>query len=166
MKKQIYILALFLLTISACKKDEVIGGTAVQDLSGEWWLQVQVVDQDGNIIEDYNDEAYSGLSTYNTADNSNTQMWFDDRGSYWDVKGKVNVNLTNKTFSGENVQNVSYDSKFTITNGKILVGAAIGPVSKAVTDSISYTLTFDDDDNNFIYHFKGYRRTKFPGDDH
>ncbi|WP_214227209.1 lipid-binding protein [Pedobacter sp. B4-66] len=166
MKKHIYILALLLITLSACKKDEVVGGTAVQDVSGEWWLQVQVVDQEGEIIEDYSDEAYTGWSTYNTADNSNTQMWFDDGGNYWVVKGKVNINLANKTFSGENIQNESYDSKFTITNGKILVGAAIGPVSKAVTDSISYTATFDDDDNNFIYHFKGYRRTKFSGDDH
>lgn len=164
MKKHIYIFALFLLTISACKKDEVIGGTAVQDVSGEWWLQVQVVGPDGEIIDDYNDEAYSSLSTYNTADNSSTQMWFED--GYWSVKAKVNINLGNKTFSGDNVQNVSYDSKFTITNGKILVGAAIGPVSKAVTDSISYTATYDDDLDGNTYHFKGYRRTKFSGDDH
>jgi len=164
MKKHIYIFALFLLTISACKKDEVVGGTAVQDVSGEWWLQVQVVGPDGEILDDYSDEAYSSLSTYNTADNSNTQMWFED--GYWGVKGKINIDLTNKTFSGSDVQNEAYDSKFTITNGKILVGAAIGPVSKAVTDSISYTATYSDDDEGLTFHFKGYRRTKFPGDDH
>lgn len=164
MKKHIYIFAFLFLVISACKKDEVVGGTAVQDVSGEWWLQVQVVGPDGEIIDDYNDEAYSSLSIYNTADNSNSQIWFED--GYWVVKGKVNVNLGNKTFSGDNVQNVTYDSKFTITNGKILVGAAIGPVSKAVTDSISYTATYDDDLDGNTYHFKGYRRTKFSGDDH
>lgn len=159
-------MALFLLVISACKKDEVIGGTAVQDVSGEWWLQLEIVDQEGEVIEPYNDEAYTSLSTYNTADNSATQMWFDDNQSYWSIKGKVNVNVTDKTFSGDNVENQYYESKFTITNGKILVGAAIGPVSKAVTDSISFTATFDDDLDNYIYHFKGYRRTKFSGDDH
>jgi len=27
-------------------------------------------------------------------------------------------------------------------------------------------VTYDDDDDHLIYHFKGYHRTKFPGDDH
>jgi hypothetical protein len=166
MKKYIYILALFLLTISACKKDEVIGGTAVQDVSGEWWLQQEIV-IDGVVKTPYSDEAYAGFSTYNTADNSSTQMWFDDGGNVWSIKGKININLANKTFSGTDIQNTYYDSKFTVTDGKILVGAAIGPVSKAVTDSISFTVILDDDDfPNTVRHFKGYRRTKFPGDDH
>jgi len=166
MKKHIYILTLLFITLSGCKKDELVGGTAVQDVSGEWWLQQEIV-IDGVVETPYSDEAYVGFSTYNTADNSNTQMWFDDLQNFWAIKGKVNVNLANKTFSGEDIQNTYYDSKFSVIDGKILVGAAIGPVSKAVTDSISFTIILDDDDfPNMVRHFKGYRRTKFSGDDH
>lgn len=166
MKKYIYIFSLFIISLSACKKDEVIGGTAVQDMSGEWWVQLEVVDQEGKVVQPYSDDTYYSLSTYNTADNSNTQMWFDDNESYWQVKGKVNVNVTDKTFSGDNVANQYYDSKFSVTNGKIVKDGAVGPVSKAVTDAISFTVTYDDDSDNLVYHFKGYHRTKFPGDDH
>ena len=72
--------------MSACKKDEPVGGTAVQDLSGEWWVQI---DGEGD---------YYGISTYNTADNSSTQMWLN-LTNFWSLSdtetvfGKVNVNL-------------------------------------------------------------------------
>jgi hypothetical protein len=155
MKKYIYILGLFVIGISSCKKDEVIGGTAVQDMSGEWFLQ------------ENGEGGYIKIVTYNTSDDSSTQMWFDDEGTLWDVKGKVNVDVNNKTFSGTDIENQIYESKFTVTNGKIIKGGAKGPVSNSVTDAISFDISFDDDDEpGKVYHFVGYHRTKFPGDDH
>lgn len=161
MKKYTYILALFVIMLSACKKDEVIGGTAVQDMSGEWWVQI---DGEGG---------YYQLITYNTADNSSTQMWMDASG-FWagpgqHVSSKINVNVQDLTFSAENAPNVGeYESDepltMTITNGKIIKNGATGPSSKAVTDSISLTIKFSDDPDS--YNLRGYHRTKFSGDDH
>jgi len=159
MKKYIYIIALFIITLSACEKDEVIGGTAVQDMSGEWWVQ----------FEDGGD--YYSIFTFNTSDNSSSQMWLDLSG-FWaganqQVKAKVNVNVTDKTFSASNVANedTTYPITFTVTNGRITTNGTIGPVSNAQTDAITLDVEFSDDPGT-IYHLNGYHRTKFPGDDH
>ena len=162
MKKYFYILTLFVLSMSACKKDEPVGGTAVQDLSGEWWVQI---DGTGD---------YYGISTYNTAANSSTQMWLNLTNLKGDpdntVFGKVNVNLDSKTFTGQNIANAgTYPGglTFTVTNGKITPNGAVGPSSKATTDAISLDIVFSDDDvPGTVYHLKGYHRTKFVGDDH
>lgn len=163
MKKHIFIFALFIITLSACKKDEVIGGTAVQDMSGEWWVQV---DGEGD---------YYSIITYNTADNSSSQMWMDASG-FWagpgqHVSAKINVDVKNLTFSGDKVPNVGeYDSEepltWTITEGKIIKDGTKGPSSNAVTDSISFKVLFSDDLSKTVYHLTGYHRTKFVGDDH
>ncbi|MBO9673461.1 MAG: hypothetical protein J7577_08450 [Sphingobacteriaceae bacterium] len=160
MKKYFYILTLFVLSISACKKDEPIGGTAVQDLSGEWWVQI---DGTGD---------YYGISTYNTADNSSSQMWLNLTKFYGNdsntIFGKVSVNLDSKTFNGQNVVNKGTYAgglTFTVTNGKVTPNGAVGPSSKAVTDAIALDVEFSDDPGT-IYHLKGYHRTKFVGDDH
>lgn len=162
MKKYFYILTLFVLSISACKKDEPVGGTAVQDLSGEWWVQI---DGTGD---------YYGISTYNTADNSSTLIWLNLTKFYGDadntVFGKVNVNVDAKTFSGQKVVNAGsykYDggATFTVTNGKVTPNGAVGPSSKAKTDAITLDVEFSDDPGT-VYHLKGYHRTKFVGDDH
>ncbi|WP_316845248.1 lipid-binding protein [Pedobacter psychrodurus] len=163
MKKYFYILTLFVLSISACKKDEPVGGTAVQDLSGEWWVQI---DGEGD---------YYGISTYNTADNSSSQMWLN-LTNLWSpsttetIFGKVNINLDSKTFSGQNIANAgTYPGglTFTVTNGKVTPNGAVGPSSKATTDAIALDIVFSDDTTpGTVYHLKGYHRTKFVGDDH
>jgi hypothetical protein len=161
MKKYIYILGLFVIGMSSCKKDEVIGGTSVEDMSGEWWVQI---DGEGS---------YYSLVTYNTSDNSASQMWLDASG-FWagageHVSAKVNVDLPNLAFSVTNAPNVGqyYDDAMTMTveGGKVIKNGAIGPVSKQATDSIALTITFSDAPDDH-YKLTGYHRTKFPGDDH
>jgi len=160
MKKYFYILTLFVLSISACKKEEPVGGTAVQDLSGEWWVQI---DGAGD---------YYGISTYNTADNSSSLMWLN-LTNFWGnasntVFGKVSVNVDNKTLSGTKIANAgNYPGgiTFTVTNGKITPNGTVGPVSKAPTDAITLDVEFSDDPGT-VYHLKGYHRTKFVDDDH
>ncbi|QNR84120.1 hypothetical protein H9N25_19760 [Pedobacter riviphilus] len=162
MKKYFYILTLFVLSISACKKDEPVGGTAVQDLSGEWWIQI-----DGT-------GAYYKISTYNTADNSSTQMWLNLTDLWGNadntVFGKVNVNLDSKSFSGQSIANAgTYPGglTFAVTNGKVTPNGTVGPSSKAPTDAIALDVVFSDDEHpGTVYHLKGYHRTKFVGDDH
>lgn len=169
MKKNItYILlalVLIITTATSCRKDREVGGTEVESLSGEWWVEYQIVDQDGEVVYPYSGD-YFLFTTYNTAANKASEMFVDDGGSFWDFKGKVNVNVNDKTFSATDAQNISYDSHFSIIGGKVITDGTVGPGSGAKTDSISFSATFDDDDDNLIYQFRGYKRTSWAEDDH
>jgi hypothetical protein len=165
MKKIIYLMAFCLLVLQSCKKEVVAGGTAVQDMAGEWWVQVQIINTaDGSVVQPYGED-YSKVSTYNTSENTPNQMWMDDAKTYYGLKAKVTVDYVNKTFSATDADENYFGIKVTIKNGKIVKDGAIGPVSKDVTDAISYDATFSDDPTH-TYQFKGYHRTMFPGDDH
>jgi len=166
MRKYIYMLTLLVLGLSACKKDEPIGGTSVQTMSGEWWVQA-----DGT-------GSYYKVVTNNTADNSTSKMWLD-LTNFWGtndapaqlVKARVNVNTADQTFSVTkvaNVENSGYNDPtltITITGGKVITDGAIGPVSKQKTDAISFSAEFSDQPGT-VFKFSGYHRTKFPDDDH
>jgi hypothetical protein len=95
-------------------------------------------------------------------------MWINDNANFWDFKNKINVDLKNLTFSVSNAQNEAYDSKVTIEDGKILLGAATTP-SGMPADSIVFIVTFDDDDypeafGYYGYRVSGYRYTGFAAD--
>ena len=164
MKKYLYILTLCVLALSSCKKEEA-GGTAVQSLANEWYVQVTQIDAATGAVIDDTDKGYYTLSTYNTADNSPTVMWVDDSESYWGLKTKVNVDLASKSFSVTNAEELYNGVTVTIQNGKVVTDGAVGPASKAVTDAISYDALFSDNPG-VILRFKGYGRTRFPEDDH
>lgn len=151
---------LILTAISSCRKERVVGGTEVQNLSGQWWVKY-----DKGLGPVFGSSYYS-FTTYNTAANVPTEMWLDDDHSGWDVKGKVKTDASALTFSGTNVQNVSYNSKFTVTEGKVILGVATAPGSKAKTDSIYFKISFDDDDPGKVYTVSGYKRTGYTTDDH
>ena len=124
-------------------------------MAGDWFVQ-----EDG-------EGDYAHFSTYNTAANSLTEMWIDDLETFWPMKGKIAVDQANKTFSGTNIANAYQESTFTITEGKIIKGAAKAPGSRAVTDSIIFKVEFSDDDEPGIIHtFSGYKRTGFREDEH
>lgn len=160
--KTLYTIAAFLLVMFlavSCQKDPLPGGTAVQNMSGEWWLQTD------NASGGAFGSAYSSLSTYNTAANLPAEMWMDDGNSYYGLKAKVTVDQAAKTFTATNADELYYGVKVTITKGKIVTGVAKGPGSGAVTDSISFSAVFSDSPTA-TFKFKGYRRTKFGEDDH
>src|ERR1700720_4581924 len=95
----IFTILIFLLvvTVESCRKDPKIGGTAVQNLSGEWWVKI---DNGSDPTGDFGPNYYN-FSTYNTASNTPDTMWVDDDNnakSFWDIKGKVNTNVANRTF--------------------------------------------------------------------
>lgn len=171
MKKYIYILSLFVISLSACKKEEEVGGTAVEALSGEWWVQVKV---NGEFTEDFGEDYYNVI-TYNTSDNSPTLMWLDV-SSLWanpdnneKVFVKVNANVPDLSFSADKAKNGGQYSDptltLTVTKGKVTKNTYVGPVSKAVSDGISMDVVFSDDSET-VYQLAGYHRTKFPEDDH
>ncbi|AFD08703.1 lipid-binding protein [Solitalea canadensis] len=144
-------------TMISCERDNPDpGGTATQNLAGEWWVQW-----------DQLPGVYFHIVTYNTSANSASEMWFDDQGTFWEVKGKINTDQNSLSFSGSDIQNVYYDSKFTITEGKVIKEGAKGPVSKSVTDSIYFKISFSDDDPvGTVYTLSGYGRTRYAEDDH
>src|SRR5690554_6502997 len=132
MKKILYFMILgFGITLFAsCEKDEEIGGTAMQQMSGDWFV---LVSENGAPPD-----GYVHFTTYNTASNTTTEMFLDDMESYWSFKGKANVDFSNFGFSSGSVENEYYDSQFTVLSAKILKDAATEPGSKAKTDSIYF----------------------------
>ena len=88
MKKVLFFAATLLLgfTITSCEKEE-IGGTAVESMAGQWYVDIDAVNDDGTPIKGgahyfgYDEERIT-LLTYNNASNSSTQMWIDDLGAF------------------------------------------------------------------------------------
>lgn len=167
MKKTVYILLMAVAALSSCKKDDETPGTAMKEIAGEWFLRYST--NDGVDFDD----AYSHFSTYNTADNSSTTMWFDDLGTFHavkgnlqPVKGKVSVDLTNFTFSATAAPNISKSGQtFTILEGKMLKGAATAPASGTKTDSLYVRIQFSEEPG-ITYILAGYRKTGFLEDEH
>jgi len=164
--KNTLLVVLLLAALGSCRKDPNPGGTAVQNLAGEWWVKI---DNGADPTGDFGPNYYN-FSTYNTAANTADSMWVDDDNnakSFWDIKGKVTTNVPGRTFSGNNIANVDYASTFTITNGKVLPNAATAPGSHDKTDSIYFEIKFSDDPvPGTIHKVGGYKRTGFSQDDH
>ena len=186
MKKHIYLLLIMVSFISfqSCQEKYEPGGTAIQDMAGDWWVtNQQSVDEFFFLFEDegempdeadienwdwdyiYDDE-HSMIHTYNTAANLPTEMFVDDGKTFWNYKVKVNVNYSAKTFEVPETANLAYDDcDVTIVKGKILKGAATSPSGTPV-DSIVFYVKFSDDAYGFTYtKVSGFRKTGFPEDD-
>lgn len=147
-------IALVTVAISACKKDPEPGGTAVQDMAGDWHVKVNEAG------------AYSTLYTFNTSENTPNVMWVQAAGLksgavVLAIKGKTGVDYPNKLFSAGNIANVSTvagkPATFTIANGKIIPNGTKGPVSKTPTDSIYFELNV----SGTVYKVSGYHKTGF-----
>lgn len=164
--------------------DEEPGGTNVEKMAGRWEVQVDAYDTDGNLL--YEDPYGLGtieIMTYNTADNSVNQMWLDDRDNFWAFQYKVDINYEARTFSSpatyysadqqeiadliaagetptDSKGNPLTPGKATVTNGKILEGAAKN-LHGMPNDSIVFDITFDDDSYGFVYRISGQRYTGF-----
>lgn len=90
MKRLVIISALSLLAIASfisCEKEE-IGGTATQSLAGQWYIRIDAVDANGNVMTDdqgstddyvnyFSFEHRQTILTYNTASNSANEMYLD-----------------------------------------------------------------------------------------
>jgi len=152
MKKIFFALAaLATLTFVSCEKKEV-GGTEVQDMSGEWYVHVVGLDEDGSVL--YEDEDLYGfgnfiLLTYNDAANKGDKLFIQDTPNadgllFWDFKVKTNCNTGDNTFSVKGGTDLNNSIDIDVTNGKILFGAAKTP-SGQPADSITFDILFEDD---------------------
>lgn len=167
MKKVLYSAALLLLaTLTSCEKED-IENTATVNMAGQWYVQVDAVDDAGNPIEygeDYFGFGRVVIVTCNTAANSTSEMLIDDLGGFdvaagygngnypsYSLKSKINVDLGALTFSSNNATNLSDKNKFdsdlypvTIEGGKILPGAG-RQNNGSVADSIVFYVKYAGD---------------------
>ena len=158
--KSISVLTIVATCFVACVKerDNDAGGTVTENLAGEWWVQIK----QNNVAVVPN---WFKILTYNTADNVATKMWLDDFEHIWPFKFKIDVDPVAKTFTAANATSTYTNITVKLANGKILEDITKGPVSKAVTDSIYFEAEFSDDPGE-VYQFTGYKRTRWPDDDH
>lgn len=142
--------------------NEEPGGTNVEKMAGRWNVQVDAVDESGNVV--YEDPYGIGkitIMTFNTAANNINEMWLDDNGKFWSFKMKVDVNYRERTFScAEQDYDADGSGTAVVTDGKILENAAKS-LHGMPNDSIVFNIKFSDDDNGLIYRLSGQRYTGF-----
>jgi hypothetical protein len=167
MKKLLYFAALLLCAgLTSCEKEE-IGGTATEAMAGKWYVSVDAVDENGNLV--YSDDELFGIGrfhiiTNNTAANIPTEMVVNDLGGFWQFKVKVNCDQQSLTFQTNTTQNNNLwpdyeDINVSITGGKILPKAG-RQNNGAPADSIVFYVSFSDDEYPAAY---GYAKYKVSG---
>ncbi|MHC0447222.1 lipid-binding protein [Flavobacterium sp. 3-218] len=152
---------LVLTSFVACDEvgDTDPGGTSVEALAGDWYVQTLV---NGEVVVDYR-----LISTYNTASND-ANMFIDDHGNIWDFKVKTPVTVNALSFAGNNLPSSvdGYNVNVTITEGKVTKNDTKTSGGNT-TDGISFKAVFSDDtDAGTVYEIKGYKRTGFKEDEH
>ena len=160
-KLSIIIGAIAVFALTACKDDQEIPKAKTVSMSGEWWLDAS--DADSNFVVSAHDIGHSFL-TYNTSDDTDNEIWFDDDGGFWPMKAKMKVDLSNTSFvPGDTVRNIyNEDADFILYEGRIIKGAATAP-SGTKTDSMYMVLGFEDYPE-VKWTLSGYKDTGWPED--
>lgn len=159
----VIIFTLAFLNVS-CEKDPTVDYSPIFPISGEWKVQVKDA-ATGNLIV----ATKYIIGTYNTSDNSTTQMWIRCTSSGFPaggaLRGKINVDVPTKTFSGSNIPDLASaaGTTFTITNGSVILNGATTP-SGYKADKISFTYQTTKKPG-VTYLVEGYRRTMWPEDE-
>ena len=164
MKKVLYFAALlFAITLTSCEKDEM-GGTATEATAGQWYVTVDAADENGNLVEGYEDLFGIGrviMLTYNTSSNNPSEMIVDDLLNFWEFKVKVSTDQKGLTFQTNTTENNNLvsgyeDINVQISGGKILPQAG-HQNNGSPADSIVFYVSFSDDDYPEQLGYKNYR---------
>ena len=146
---------LLCMAITSCQKEE-IGGTATQNLAGEWYVKANVVNADGSVIEDPYGLGRFLIMTCNTTANNPNEIWVDDNKKFWNFKVKATGDVNALTISAASAQNQRGDEiTVTITNGKILKNGGVQN-NGSPADYITMDVEFSDDPGT-IYRLEGVR---------
>lgn len=138
----------------SCQKEE-IGGTATENLAGEWYVQANVV-ENGEVIEDPYGIGRFKIMTYNTASNNANEIWIDDDQNFWKFKIKATADANGLTFSASSAQNQRGDDiTVNVTNGKITKNGGVQN-NGSPADYITMDVEFSDDPGT-IYRLEGVR---------
>lgn len=165
-KKNIFsiLLVTALISLASCAKEE-IGGTKVQDMCGEWYVAVDYIDEDGNVLQSYGD-GYS-IFTYNTNADLDNEMYLDD-DDFFGFRLIVKVNYADKTFSVTDGEDDYYGQVLSVRNGSIVKDGAESWAGY-ITDAINFILEdtyYDEDLEEMVtdlYWYHGFRRTGLAG---
>lgn len=162
--KYFAILSLVTLLFSSCETydDVKVDYSPVYPLCGEWMVSVTDVATNKVVVP------VAALLTYNTQDNSTSQMWvrLNPTVKALQIRGKVSCSVANKSFdiaAGES-NLVAANPKFVVTEGKVSIGTFTTTASKTKTDEISFKITTTLGGST-VYLVKGYRRTMWPEDE-
>ena len=161
MKKiYLFLIAIIVISFTACQEEYVVGETATVKLAGEWWFAL--LDENGDVVYDY-DFLASRMSTYNTADNSANEIWVDDHENGWWVKARVVADPVSMTFgSQDSVFNEYEGANMIVSDGQIWEGVATSKDGN-ITDSIRFTTVYPD---GTIFIYAGHRHTGFEEDEY
>lgn len=168
--KNILFLVFALSIFASCDPNDTLDDPKIEILPvgkvlpGEWY--VNYTNKATGAISKSN----SDLTTSNTAENTADEMWIDDHKDFWGLKAKVNCDPLTNTFSIEQGDELYYEIKIDIKNGRVVPNVAT-TAAGAVTDSIYFDVTFYDVnsagaivESNFSV--DGIRRTGFLEDEH
>jgi hypothetical protein len=162
--KKLSILALFIILAVGCEtyQDYEMEYSPIYPVCGEWIVKFTDTSvtpnvTTGNIV----------LNTFNTADNSTTQMWIRSSSTSTTYMGrfdgKIDCNVSGKSFNGNNASNTYYTTgiipTFTITDG-LIVTDGFDTKSGGKSDKITFTMT-DTRKVGKIYQAIGFRRTRW-----
>lgn len=161
MKKAIFLMMICAgFALTSCEKEE-IGGTATENIAGDWYVTCDAVDENGDVVPGLEDPLDLGrfhILTYNTAANTDDQLYVDDLGEFWEFKVKTTSDAKNMTFATNGaVANEAYeDCDVTITGGKILPKAG-RQNNGSPADSIVFYVSFSDDPFPAAYGYTNYK---------
>lgn len=160
--RYIFVLFASVVMLSACDpndtiEDYTIEYTSVGEmLAGEWYVTYTL---NGEVKA-----TNSKITTSNTADDRNDQMWVTDHDNYYGLQAVVNCDVKTNTFSVVDADELIYDVKVDISNGKVIPNGGTTAAGN-VTDSIYMEVEFSDSPGD-VYILAGVRRTGFLEDEH
>jgi len=179
MKKIFYIFAIAIVTLlTSCQKDP-IGKTAVQEMSGQWYVTCDLIDANGEVVATgseffgYDDRFL--IITYNNSTNKENELIVDDREKLYikksfefSIKCISTCDLKTYTFSAVDAEDIRYGDTVTLS-GKIVKDGTKTP-SGQKADYIEFTYKFGSDPYPAKYgydHYRlsGWRYTGFAEDD-
>ncbi len=123
MKKIIYLASMLLcVAFAGCEKED-IGETATVGLAGDWYVVVDAVDENGEIV--YEDADLFGIGkfhllTYNASANNDNQLFVDDLGSFWEFKVKTDFDKATGTFGISDVEKYIYATLTDKESGEVI----------------------------------------------
>ncbi|WP_347052969.1 lipid-binding protein [Flavobacterium olei] len=154
---RVLVAMLVLTSFVACDEvgDTDPGGTSVEALAGDWFMNLSA--PDGTPISEHD-----LFSTYNTAANDGG-LWLDDHDAVGKFKVKV-MSAKDGSFKATTAANEYNTRTVNITDGKVEKNAATSKGGHKV-DKISFKAEFSDEPG-VIYSYEGHRRTGFFEDEY
>ena len=167
--RSLILLGVFAASFISCEtySDPKVDYTPIYPLSGEW--RVRVTNLSTNAL--ISSSMYT-LGTYNTEDNSSTQMWMRTTSnlpsSLGTLKAKIDCDVPSLSFSVTNGNNLNVTTNailgtVTITEGKVTLNSVTMP-SGVTSDRILFKLT-STKSPGVSYLVEGYRRTRWNEDE-